>query len=33
MVSLIYIDYGIITMIKLINTSESYPFGGRGENT
>ena len=33
MVSLIYIDYGIITMIKLINTSQSYPFSGRDENT
>lgn len=33
MVFLIYMDYGIITMIKLINTSQSYPFGGRGENT
>ena len=33
MVFLIYIDYGIITMIKLINTSQSYPFSGRGENT
>ena len=33
MVFLIHIDCEIITMIKVIYTSQSYPFGGRGENT